>query len=68
MWDVLTGLSGPSRQAVSHGSGLSRQVSLYCPLACLNLGFEDEIFRGNQPLTSVLSMAGRLSGYTRHTL
>ncbi len=27
--DILTGLCGPSRQVVSHGSGLSRQVSLY---------------------------------------
>ncbi len=52
MWGVLTGLSGPSRQAVSHGSGLSRQVSLYC----LRLGFELQLFRGNQPLTSLLSI------------
>ncbi len=29
MCDLLLGISGPSRQVVSHGSGLSRQVSLY---------------------------------------
>ena len=39
MWDLLPGISGLSRQLVSHGSGLSRQVLLYylpaCPLRLL---------------------------------
>ncbi len=30
MEDFLPQASGPSRQVVSHGSGLSRQVLLYC--------------------------------------
>ena len=30
MWDLMPGISGNSRQVVSHSSGLSRQVSLYC--------------------------------------
>ncbi len=29
MWDLRPGICGPSRQVVSHGSGLSRQVILY---------------------------------------
>ena len=29
MWALLPGICGPSRQVVSHDSGLSRQVSLY---------------------------------------
>ncbi len=29
MWDLLPGICCPSRQVVSHGSCLSRQVSLY---------------------------------------
>ncbi len=33
MWDLLPGICGPSRQMVSHGYGLSRQVSLYCFLS-----------------------------------
>ncbi len=28
-WDLLPGLSGPSRQVGPHSSGLSKQVSLY---------------------------------------
>ncbi len=32
MWELLPGTCGPSRQVVSHGNGLSRQVSPYIPV------------------------------------
>ncbi len=34
IWDLFPGVCGPSRQVVSQGSGLSRQVSLYLWCIC----------------------------------
>ena len=46
IWDILPGISGLSRQVVSHGSGLSRHVLLYqvvINLFCLHLQWNNII-------------------------
>ncbi len=38
--DLLPGIAGLSRQLVSHGSGLSRQVSQYTPKVLLQVSYD----------------------------